>query len=94
MMDITIYQIDPDKDHMLVMFEDFERMASRYGKEEVDASIYGKTFEGEIDAEGLEDVFRIFNVDKPEDGQICNDRHRAGGSAENRRRHDRSLLSL
>ena len=67
MMDITIYQIDPDRDHLLVMFEDFERMASRYGKEEVDASIYGKTFEGKIDADGLEDVYRIFNVEKPED---------------------------
>ena len=63
MMDITIYQIDPDRDHLLVMFEDFERMASRYGKEEVDATIYGKTFEGEIDADDLEDVYRIFNVE-------------------------------
>ena len=66
MMDITIYQIDPEKDHMLVMFEEFEHMARRYGKEEVDASIYGKTFEGKVDAENLEDVYQIFNTDKPD----------------------------
>ena len=67
MMDITIYQIDPERDQHLVLFEDFERMAKRNGKEEVDASIYGKTFEGEVDAAGLEDVYKIFNIDKPDD---------------------------
>lgn len=66
MMDIRIYQIDPERDHLLLMFEDFERMAKRQGSHEVDASIYGKVFEGEVDADNLEDVYEIFNLDKPD----------------------------
>lgn len=66
MMDITIYQIDPEKDQHLVLFEDFDRMTRIYGKAEVDASIYGKTFEGEVDADDLEQVYEMFNLDKPE----------------------------
>ena len=66
MMDIAIYQIDPEKDHLRVMFEDYEHIMSRFGSESIDPSIYGKSFEGEVEADDLEQVFQIFNLDKPD----------------------------
>ena len=66
MMDITLYQIDPEKDSLGVLFEDLRHTQQRLGSGEVDASVYGKAFEGEVEAEDLEGVFECFNMDKPE----------------------------
>ncbi len=66
MMDIAIYQIDPDRDSLGTLFRDLRHTRERLGSEEIDASVYGKVFEGEVDAKDLEEVFEIFNLDKPE----------------------------
>ncbi len=66
MMDITIYQIDPDRDRNRVMFGDLSHLEEWQGSAQVDAEIYGKVFEGEVDADDLEAVFEIFNLDKPD----------------------------
>lgn len=65
-LEITIYQIDPARDLKRVLFEDFESMAERTGTEEVDASIYGKCFEGEIGTDDLEEIYEMFNLDRPD----------------------------
>lgn len=66
MMDITIYQIDPDRDQNRVMFESLDRLEKRQGSSAVDAGIYGRAFEGEIEAKDLEEIYEIFNLDKPD----------------------------
>ena len=33
---------------------------------EIKAELYDKVFDGEVDAGDLEDVYRIFNIDKPD----------------------------
>ena len=65
-MDIAVYQIDPDRDRNGVMFESYDRAVTA-GR--VDASIYRKVFEGPVEAEDLEEVYRIFNTDAPEESQ-------------------------
>ena len=65
-MEIRIYQIDPKKDRERVMFEDYACMTAQLGKDEVDASIYGKSFDGTVEADSLEDVYEIFNLEKPD----------------------------
>lgn len=66
MMNIAIYQIDPERDHHRVMFESLESLTRFYGEETIDASIYGKSFEGEVEANDLEQVYEMFNLDKPD----------------------------
>ena len=66
MMDITIYQIDPDRDQNGVLFGALDQLEKWQGSPEVDAGIYGKVFEGEIDAKDLEEIYEIFNLDKPD----------------------------
>ena len=56
MMDITIYQIDPDRDQNGVLFGALDQLEKWQGSPEVDAGIYGKVFEGEIDAKDLEEI--------------------------------------
>ena len=67
MMEITIYQIDLDKDENRVAFIGHEALGHYQGTSEIDSAIYEKVYEGTVDAKDLEDVFRIFNVDQPED---------------------------
>ena len=45
MMDIILYQIDPDRDERGILFEDLRHTLERLGSEEIDASVYGKAFE-------------------------------------------------
>ena len=66
MMNIAIYQIDPDRDQHRVMFESYDRLVEWQGNSKIDASIYGKVFEGTVEEDTLEGVFQMFNVDKPD----------------------------
>lgn len=60
MMDIKIYQINKrlDKKHTM-----FQNLAAINGQ--VDGSIYTGVFTGQVKADNLEDVFRIFNIAHP-----------------------------
>ena len=64
-MKIKLYQINLDKDTHGVAFESFDRLEKLQGFGEVDTAIYDKTYEGCVEADDLEDVFRIFNIDHP-----------------------------
>lgn len=62
-MKIRVYQIDTDRDEKRVAFMSLSYAMQNGG---VDAGIYDCVYNGEIDARDLEDVFRIFNIEKPE----------------------------
>ena len=66
MMDVSIYQIDMEKDENVVIFTDYDCLKERQGTEKIDSSIYGKVFEGELDVDNLEEIYRAFNWDKPD----------------------------
>lgn len=59
-MKIKIYQINSERDEQRASFQNFERM-NRYGIK-FDSSVYDCVYDGNVDAEGLEDVFYIFNI--------------------------------
>ena len=61
-MQIKIHQINFDRDKDAVAFESFDRLPKGF-----DISIYDEVWSGAVAANDLEDVYRIFNVDKPED---------------------------
>ena len=68
LMDLVIYQVITDKDRNRVAFMGYDYLPQLQGSEQVDAAIYGKVYEGTvINAADLEDVYRKFNLERPED---------------------------
>ena len=53
MMEITIYQIDLDKDENRVAFIGHEALEHYQGTSEIDSAIYEKVYEGTVDAKDL-----------------------------------------
>ena len=66
-MKIKIYQINLDRDEDGVAFEALDMLEKYQHKAEVNAELYDLTFEGTVKASDLEDVYRIFNIEKPDD---------------------------
>lgn len=63
-MKIHLYQIIPELDRKHHMFQNWNHVKTELdGK--VPAEIYEDVFSGDIDAENIEDIFRIFNVEFP-----------------------------
>lgn len=64
-MKIKIYQIDNSKDNKNLKFFNYESTIKRTGGM-IASDSYSCVYSGEVDCKGLEDVYRKFNVDKPE----------------------------
>lgn len=67
MTDIRIYQIDLDRDSDGVAFEPYGSLSRYQNSPDVNPALYDRVFEGEVDASDIEDIYRIFNTEKPED---------------------------
>ena len=67
MMNIRIYQIDMDYDSHDVKFLAYDRLEKIQGTNEINCSIYEKIYEGSIEGNTLEDVYRVFNIEHPAD---------------------------
>lgn len=64
-MKIKIYQIDSGKDDLKLKFLNYEYTTKRTGGM-IASDSYSCVYSGEVDCKGLEDVYRKFNVDKPD----------------------------
>ena len=62
-MDLQVFQIDMSRDTQRVKFMPLETAMQRTG--EVDASIYQKVFDGELDCDDLEEAYEILNSEPP-----------------------------
>lgn len=59
-MKIKIYQVNLDRDEHTAAFRGlYDKPMTEAGAPVIDSSIYDSVFEGEINCESLEDVFRI-----------------------------------
>lgn len=65
-MKIRIYQMELSQDTQNAVFRSCIEIQSQYGGC-VPAELYCRAYEGTVEAENLEDVFYIFNMDHPED---------------------------
>ena len=63
-MKIRIFQIDIELDEKHVAFRSYAEIQNQYGGR-IPAELYRKAYEGTVDADNLEDVFYIFNMDHP-----------------------------
>ena len=64
-MDITIYQINMKRDRNRVAFSGMDHLQQFQGSPKIDSRIYDRVFEGEVDCNDLEDVYRKFNIEHP-----------------------------
>ena len=65
-MQIKIYQINTDRDPKRLAFLSYEQTMRVQGKERIDSSLYDLIFQGTVDCQSLEDVYRVFNITHPE----------------------------
>lgn len=65
-MDIKIYQINLERDGNQVAFMSHDRLPRFQGTDQIDSSIYDLVFSGDVSCNSLEDVYQMFNIDRPE----------------------------
>ena len=66
-MNIAIYQINMERDTNRIAFMSYENLERFQHSPNVDCKIYDKVFEGDIDCNNLESIYRKFNLDYPAD---------------------------
>lgn len=64
-MEIAIYQINMERDHNRVAFQNLNNTERYQGSAKIESEIYDKVFEGEVNCENLEEVYEMFNVNHP-----------------------------
>ena len=62
-MEIALYQIDMERDTNRIAFANLEFLEKYQGSLEISSALYDKVYEGDVDCSGLEDVFRLFNLE-------------------------------
>lgn len=65
-MKIKIYQIDPKRDDKDLIFRPYAKAVEMSKDGKIRSDIFDKVFEGEVDAETLDEVYYIFNNEHPE----------------------------
>ena len=65
-MKVSIYQVNLDRDENGIAFESYKELARLQNTMDIDSAVYDKVYEGDVIANDLEDVYRIFNIQKPE----------------------------
>lgn len=64
-MRIKIYQINTERDLNRVAFEKYENLPKIQGSENLESGIYDLVFEGDVPCRNLEEVFEMFNCNRP-----------------------------
>ena len=63
-MNVAIYQVIPELDNSRMLFSNLDYI-KKVHRGIVPAEAYEMVFDGEVDAETTEDIFRIFNTNLP-----------------------------
>lgn len=66
-MKISIYQVNMERDTNRIAFMNYESIARFQGSQNIDYKVYDKVYTADIDCNSLEDVYKKFNLDHPED---------------------------
>lgn len=67
-LQVKLYQVNPYRDENNVSFMRYDRLPLlQNGSASINSSVYDKVFDGKVNARDLEEIYRIFNLDHPED---------------------------
>ena len=64
-MNIRIYQVNLGRDEKRIAFQGLESLKRLQENDGIKSGIYDCVFSGEVNCDGLEDVFQKFNIDHP-----------------------------
>lgn len=67
MMNIKIYQINRTRDEDRIKFLGLDSLPAFQGNQDINSKIYDKVYQGSVEAASLEDVYRMFNTEHPQD---------------------------
>ena len=62
-MKIKVFQVNPERDQHGTLFRSYDSAMKSAGQ--IDPSIYNTVFDGNVDAQDLEDVFAVLNFSQP-----------------------------
>ena len=62
-MKIKVFQVNPELDRHGTLFRSYDAAMKSAGQ--IDPSIYKTVFDGNVDAQDLEDVFAVLNFSQP-----------------------------
>lgn len=65
-INVTIYQINRDRDTDRVLFLSYELLEKFQGTSKINGKIYDRVFRGAVECTDLEAVYRMFNTNKLE----------------------------
>lgn len=63
-MKINIFQIDSEKDKHGVMYQNLDAIEGFQGTKDIQSEIYDKVFDGDVDCNTLEDVYKLEIMEK------------------------------
>ena len=66
-MDIKIYQINRTRDVDRIKFLRMDSLPAFQGTQDINSRIYDMVYQGNVEAGDLEDVYRIFTTEHPQD---------------------------
>jgi len=66
-MNIRIYQINHTRDVDRLIFTGLEELEKYQGSSDVNSLIYDKVYEGDVPCDGLENIYEMFNLNRPSD---------------------------
>lgn len=66
-MDIKVYQINRTRDVDRIKFLGLDSLKDFRGIQDINSRIYDMVYQGNVEARDLEDVYRIFNTECPQD---------------------------
>lgn len=66
-MDIKIYQVNRTRDVDRIKFLGLDNLKDFGGIQDINGRIYDMVYQGNVEARDLEDVYRIFNTECPQD---------------------------
>lgn len=66
-MKIRIYQINSDRDEKRVKFTAHNLLEKFQGSSKVNSKIYDKVYDANVNCKNLEEVYRMFNLERPSD---------------------------
>ena len=66
-MKIRLYQINMDRDSNGVAFAPYDKLSTWQGSSEVNAELYDEVYEGNVETQDLEGIYKLFNFDYVKD---------------------------
>ena len=64
---LRIYQVNTERDKDRIAFMEYDSLEKFQGNSNINSSVYDRVYEYETDVSSLEDIYKLFNISRPQD---------------------------